>query len=283
MGSTRARRPARVRSAGDAASVGAVGLAAAAALAYGWQRRGQLDLIAEEGLGYALGVVGLAMMSLLLVYSLRKRWRPLRSVGSAPLWLKIHMMLGILGPTAILYHANFRLGSLNSRMALFCMLVVSGSGIVGRFLYTRIHRGYLEQRQALAELKREVSQGSSELAAAIERAPSLRQILSGFEHSALAGSGRPLAWLVLGLRARRARARALRCYRGALRRGRVRNATPSVGALRRALRRHLTAVCNVARFSAYSRAFSLWHALHLPFCVVLFAAAFVHVVAVHMY
>lgn len=169
-------RSRRGRTASDAAGVGVVGAAAALALAYGWSRRGELDLIAEEGLGYALGVVGLAMMALLLLYSLRKRWGALRSAGPAPTWLKIHMMLGILGPTAILYHANFRLGSLNSRAALFCMLVVSGSGVVGRFLYTRTQQG-----------------------------------------------------------------------------------------------------------SAWARAFSLWHALHLPFCVVLFAAAFVHVVAVHMY
>jgi hypothetical protein len=39
----------------------------------------------------------------------------------------------------------------------------------------------------------------------------------------------------------------------------------------------------VARFSSYERAFALWHAFHLPFCIVLFGAAAVHVVAVHMY
>jgi hypothetical protein len=33
----------------------------------------------------------------------------------------------------------------------------------------------------------------------------------------------------------------------------------------------------------YERAFALWHAFHLPFCVVLFGAAAVHVVAVQMY
>jgi hypothetical protein len=165
------------------------------------------------------------------------------------------------------------------------MLVVSGSGIVGRFLYTRIHRGYLEQQHALAALKREVAQGSSELSAAIERAPGLRGIVTGFEQSALGGAGSagPLAWLLLGLRARRAQARAMRCYRRALREGRAGAGAPPIGRTRRALRRHLGAVCGVARFSVYSRAFSLWHALHLPFCVVLFAAAFVHVVAVHMY
>jgi hypothetical protein len=51
----------------------------------------------------------------------------------------------------------------------------------------------------------------------------------------------------------------------------------------RALRQHVAAICRMGRFATYERAFALWHAFHLPFCVVLFGAAAVHVVAVHMY
>jgi hypothetical protein len=39
----------------------------------------------------------------------------------------------------------------------------------------------------------------------------------------------------------------------------------------------------VAEFRAYERLFSVWHALHVPLCVLLFAAAAVHVLAVHLY
>ena len=38
-----------------------------------------------------------------------------------------------------------------------------------------------------------------------------------------------------------------------------------------------------AEFSAYERVFSLWHAVHLPLCVMLFVAAAIHVLAVHLY
>jgi hypothetical protein len=254
-----------------------------AALLYGWQQRGEFDLIAEEGVGYALGVVGLAMMMTLLLYSLRKRWAPLRDAGSPQLWLQIHMMLGLLGPTAILYHASFRLGSLNSRAALFCMLVVSGSGVIGRYLYTRIHCGYLDQRESLAALKRQIADGSGVLSEAAARAPAVAEILTAFEREALPGVGqRGRGWLGVGVRARRARVQALRAYREAL------GSEPSSGgpgprSVGRSLRQHLGAIRRVGRFSIYERAFALWHAFHLPFCVVLFGAAAVHVVAVHMY
>ena len=48
------------------------------------------------------------------------------------------MVLGILGPTLIILHSNFKIGSLNSRLALFTMLVVVASGIVGRYLYSQV-------------------------------------------------------------------------------------------------------------------------------------------------
>jgi len=126
--------------------------AAALALAVGWRLRAEAYWTAAEGAGYALGVAGLAMMLLLLLYPLRKRLAPLRSWGPPRSWLQVHMALGILGPTCILLHANFRPGSTNSRMALFSMLVVAGSGFLGRFVYTRIHSGYFGQRVSLGQL-----------------------------------------------------------------------------------------------------------------------------------
>lgn len=263
--------------------LGVVGIGVAGALVYGWRRRGELDLIAAEGLGYALGIAGLAMMVLLLLYSLRKRWSVLRDAGPSPLWLQIHMMLGLLGPTAILYHANFRLGSLNSRAALFCMLVVSGSGVIGRFLYNRIHYGYLDQRASLAALRQRVEAGSNVLSDAVAVAPGVGEILSDFERAALPGTGTQ-GQHASGRRPRpgRMRARALRAYREALG-SQPDPGAPAPGMLDRALREHGAALRRVRRFAAYERAFALWHAFHLPFCVILFLAAAIHVVAVNMY
>jgi hypothetical protein len=277
---SRSARP----SGGADGAVPFVGLAVACGIAVGWARHDRTDLVAYEGLGYALGVAGLSMMSVLLLYSLRKRWRPLQRAGSAPLWLQIHMTLGLLGPAAILFHANFRLGSLNSRMALFCMATVSLSGVVGRFLYTRIHSASFDQRKTIADFH---ASGLPVLDAATRTNPKLGTLLGDFRNRALDATAmswvaRAGAFLWVGADARKARRRGLTIYRCALSRQSV-DGVASVSEVKRCLRRYVGRVRTLARLNVYERAFALWHAMHLPFCVVLFGAAAVHVIAVHMY
>ena len=137
-GRQRSARPASAPIHPDRAPVlSAIGIAAFIGVAFGWSRRDEFYVVPDEGLGYALGILGLALMLLLLLYSLRKRWSLLRDALPIRHWFHVHMALGILGPTAILYHSNFHLGSLNANVALVCMLVVSASGFVGRLIELR--------------------------------------------------------------------------------------------------------------------------------------------------
>ena len=122
----------------------------------GWCVRDEMYLLPDEGTGYALGIIGLSLMTLLLLYSLRKRLRFMRSWGGLSSWFQIHMLLGIAGPVAILFHANFNLGSMNSNVALACVLAVSASGVAGRLIYTRIHHGLSDRRVTLQEVRQEV-------------------------------------------------------------------------------------------------------------------------------
>ena len=89
----------------------------------------------------AIGIIGGSAMLLLLVYPLRKRVPSLAFIGSVKHWFQFHMVLGVAGPLCILYHSNFSLGVINSNAVLFAMLIVSASGIVGRYFYARIHCG----------------------------------------------------------------------------------------------------------------------------------------------
>ncbi len=63
------------------------------------------------------------------------------------------MMLGVVGPMLVLFHANFSLGATNSNVALICMLVVAGSGVVGRYIYTRLHAQLDGNEDTLEQLK----------------------------------------------------------------------------------------------------------------------------------
>jgi hypothetical protein len=251
-----------------------------AVLAVGWRNRESYWIAADSGLGYALGPIGLGMMTLLLAYSVRKRWRALDRAGSVRTWFHAHMVLGLLGPTAILLHANFEPGSLNARVALACMLAVSGSGLVGRFIYTRIHYEAFGRKAQLAELRRDAAEGRSELGMLLASSSKLADALEAHERTTLAASGGVLDSLVRAVRARFSGIRLRHNARRALVGARSRSERT---ARSRALRQYVRATFRVTDYAVWERAFALWHAFHLPLCVLLFAAAVVHVVAVHRY
>jgi len=119
----------------------------------GWRLPTERYITPDTGLGYILGIVGGSLMLLLLLYSARKRFRWLKFMGSLSKWFEVHMAFGVLGPICILYHSNFSLGATNSNVALFCMLTVASSGLVGRYFYSHIHYGLYGRKMSLGELQ----------------------------------------------------------------------------------------------------------------------------------
>lgn len=262
-------------------------------IALGWLIRDQEIISPEEGVGYWLGIVGGSVMLFLLMYPLRKRFRILHIFGSTRNWFRLHMIMGLLGPLLILYHCNFRLGSFNSQVALYCMLLVAGSGIVGRHFYTRIHNGLYGRKTSLNELQRELvksretSQGmASVLPGVVSRLETLSRELQGCEITQSLGIRRSLKWAVshhfvhlrLWLAARRELKLAAEKSEVIQRdQGRLRKATSKY------IRDYMSLAGRVAQFSFYERLFALWHIFHLPFFFMLVLSALVHVLAVHMY
>ena len=118
-------------------------------VAIGWWNRDVDYLSAKEGLGYYLGIIWSVMMLLLLLYPLRKKSKFMRDWGAVGHWFRAHKALGILGPVLVLYHANFRLHAVNSNVALFAMLLVVLSGLLGLFIYVKIHFNHFGERLSL--------------------------------------------------------------------------------------------------------------------------------------
>jgi hypothetical protein len=245
----------------------------------------------ETGMGYILGIVGGSMMILLLIYPARKRMQSLAPIGSVKAWFQIHMVLGVLGPLLVLFHSNFRTGATNSNVALYCMLLVSGSGLIGRYFYSRIHTQMAGSHETLAGLRGQLNRlqmVSSRLAFVpdfAERVSTIEAVMTSRLES-IPGLLRPLVVLVRAWRAR------LRMY-SHLRRAAhahallhdvpVRRMHREVQAARELARRHIDAVRRVTELTTYERLFSLWHVLHLPLFFMLLVAGIVHVVAVHVY
>lgn len=264
-----------------------------ASLVFGWSARNDGHLTAESGLGYALGIIGGTMMLLLLGYPLRKRVRLLRNWGALAHWFRIHMMFGVLGPVLILFHSNFGLGSINSNITLFSMLTVAVSGLVGRYLYRKVHHGLYGNRITLNELRQVAESGGEKLAGLLEFSPLLLARLHAVE--ATVRSTPPGLWrmpvhvIAVGVQTRWIHLVTRRLLRRELRD--LAQHLEWSGAVRRKyskrVRRHisdyLATVRRVAAFTFFERLLSLWHVLHLPLFFGLLVASLVHVLAVHMY
>lgn len=241
-------------------------------------------LQATSDLGYALGIAGGVAMLLLFAYPLRKRVRALQQWGSAKPWFVVHMVLGIAGPVLILLHSGFRIGSLNAGVALWSMLIVAGSGVVGRFLYLLTHRGLAGEHEELGRLLHGLGISEARGDSVWSDTPSVTTPLHRFVADARDLSKRPghdlaghfTAFVLLPWRRRTEIRAARKASRAFARRGDPSHDLAAIveayaGALR------------VAQFGRATRLFELWHVLHIPFVYLMVICAVVHIVAVHVY
>ena len=276
-------------------SAAAYGYALAAlAVILGWIVTRQYQLVDPlYGFGYWLGIVGASLMGVLLLYPVRKRIRALRYLGPTRYWFQMHMFFGVLGPILILYHCNFRFGSLNSNIALICTLLVAGSGLVGRYLYTRIYSDLEDHRRSFLELSERARLTKDQVARTASMAPKLFERMQTYDRLVLSPPRSLLAGLLLpaklAITTRLAYVRLAWLSGREIRReaGRAGVSKAQTRKVKRAIREmlgtHLRRVRRVAEFHSYEQLFSLWHVFHLPFFYILVITALVHVLAVHMY
>jgi hypothetical protein len=247
----------------------------------------------KSGLGYAIGIVGGVLILAQLLYAVRKRVRALSWLGSVPRWFQTHMMLGIIGPVCILLHCGFSLGATNSNIALFSMLTVAGSGIFGRYFYSKIHHGLYGRKATLAELQERAAQ-LQERSTKILMMPELVSLLEKEEHRLLAvGTWNPLTMMlapaIIALRFSSSRSRLRRYVRAAIQVTAKRHKAVAKQSDRFErvafdyVSRRMRITREVVEFRIYEKLFSVWHVLHMPLFLMLIAAGIVHVISVHVY
>ncbi|MGB5489369.1 MAG: hypothetical protein WBM76_00945 [Woeseiaceae bacterium] len=264
-----------------------------AALCVGWLIKDRGLIRPEDGVGYWLGIIGGSLMLFLLLYPAGKKSALLRRLGLVKHWFRVHMIFGLVGPLLILYHSNFKVDAMNSKVAFYSMLAVAISGVIGKHFYARIHRGLYGKRAGIEELRTEISES-------LENSRGLAAILPGFikelhtisaellgdQFTRSLGFRKSLSWtfkyyvirtrLYFSIR-RELRARAVISETVRANTNGLRKAADAYAAKQVRLMRQ------VAQISFYEKLFSLWHVFHMPLFLVLVISALVHVLAVHMY
>jgi hypothetical protein len=261
----------------------------------GWCFREYELITAERGTGYYLGIIGVVLMLLLVVYPMRKRIHALSFLGSNKLLFRLHIAFGIVGPVLVLFHTNFELGSLNSQVALFSMIIVALSGVVGRYIYVRFHYGLTARIVNLTELCDDLEQEKEELSInqLFMDLAEVKKELFDFAERILIPPGSLINSIgrifIAGWQAQLIHwkmRRVIKTYLHNLadhhelsftRKRQIRHQ------FQKRIRRFFTLAFRVTKLNLYERAFALWHVLHIPLVFVMAVAVVVHIVAVHLF
>lgn len=235
---------------------------------------GYWELKPGGGRGHLLGIIGSAMMVVMLGYTLRKRWRPMRRLGALSHWLDFHIWLGIWGPVLVILHSSFKVQGLVA-ISFWSMIAVATSGVFGRFLYVQIpraHSGVELDLEEVRALDREMSRSL------VEEKGVRPEVLDAVDRivEATSNTRQPLLLLLarmtyqpllLRLRVRRVLAPTLaRLGRG-----------PAARHLRRRVLRKASLHRRLLLWGRLKELFHYWHVLHKPFAVLMYLFMVVHI------
>lgn len=231
--------------------------------------------------GQSAGILAFAIFVFLWLYPLRKRFRQLAFLGAVGRWLDVHVTAALALPLLLAIHAAWRFEGLIG-LGYTAILLVCASGVVGRYLYTRIPRTrsgveltrdeVAAQRRALLErIATSTGADRRRLAALLDEGAG-----GGARRGVLASLASMVSADVLRWRRRRALRRQLLAL------------APAGGSLsRRALQdavtlasREMALSQQVLMLDATHRIFRWWHVAHRPVALSALIAVVVHVAVV---
>ena len=260
----------------------ALPLVFAAVFVYGRLHWNERMYVAEEGLGYFLGLSGGILMLLATLYTFTKRVAWLRPL--LRYMLRIHIVFGVAGPFLVLLHTTFRIGSLNGGIALVSMFLVFLSGVIGRYLYSKIHFGLDGRKAKVREVNAAWEASGHNIST--PRLDAFQQRMLSPPGDLLHAGGRVLLY---GVRSRWIAWHTRRELKEQLR-AQARREHWDASTLtarwrdsKRHLHTHFVLLKKVALFSAYERFFAFWRHAHVPLLYLLLLSGSVHVIAVHLY
>lgn len=231
------------------------------------------DLYAPTGVvGHSLGYVGTLMIAIGVAgYMVRKRFRAFQRLGRLSTWLRWHIFLCTLGPFLVLLHTTFKVGGVVS-IAFWAMVLVVASGVLGRYVYSRLPRRLDGRVQSLEAVRARQEVLKKAIADRTGLPP--EKLASLFPRRGRT-SERAIGALRIALsHDLSARRRAREARRLLARHGVPQAATAPVLTL---LRQESATELQLRLLLPFQRLFRHWHTFHLPLAIVMLLIVIVHV------
>lgn len=223
-------------------------------------------------LGRMFGIIGAGMMTLLLLYSVRRRVKLLRGLGMLSRWLDVHIFFGTIGPLFIVLHTSFKVHGIVA-VSFWSMVAVAASGLFGRYLYQQIPRNRAGDELSLEELAELDKRLSARLGRQFELDEGALQKLRGIADAQGAESASLFgALLRTAIGDLTLRWRLRRAVRGlGLPPGKLLQELKALIRERALLRRR------IVLWNRMQELFFYWHVLHKPFALMMYVFMFVHI------
>ena len=90
--------------------------------------------------GLSMGIIGTGLIFLNLSYLIRKSLIQFKWLGELRSWMSFHVFTGIIGSILILFHSAFLPRSALASTAIFGLIVVVLTGLMGRYIYAHTPR-----------------------------------------------------------------------------------------------------------------------------------------------
>lgn len=248
-------------------------------------------IVGDADTVYNYGLIGGIMMLVILLYALRKRLDFMKRLGDITYWYYIHFTLGIVSPVLIVLHTNFQLRSINATVAFVAVLLVVGSGFLGRYIYTRASYGVSYMEREMASLEKMNAGGifTSKLPIVIDLEKRVMAFRDRTLQTPVGAVQIVSATITTGLRCRLFLVKASRDL-GRIMRTIARTESWNDAVLQRrvedegrSLNAYMRLVRSIATAQAFEQLAAKWRLLHVPILYLLALAVAAHVIAVHMY
>ena len=227
-------------------------------------------------LGQGYGIVGSLMITVgVIMYSSRKRWRALASLGRIKNWLEFHIFLCLLGPILVVYHTTFKIGGLVA-VSFWSMAAVVLSGVIGRYFYVQIPKGIhgnelssqdlVAENEKIAETLRKQFGFDANLLKRIDSAALPPKPVAEM------GLIEVISFFIVNDLTRRSRLHPL--FQELERRGLQ---AQMLSRIRVMASRRIMLTRRIAFLQQFKKIFHYWHVIHLPFSIVMFVILSIHV------
>lgn len=242
----------------------------------------KLTTEAGRTLSYFLGWTGFGLILMTNPYIVRKKWSVLKKIGTLPGWLNFHIFCGLLGPTCIIFHSDFKVRGLVG-ISFWSMIIVAASGIVGRYIYIQV---LIHERDAGVS----ANKLSAQLDRMLEKTrPSTEITSSNHNPKQILIEAKKTACEFVGLPKELTNASLLQVLSGSLR-GDIRllySAPHAITGLpensRYVLAEYALAQRRIVFLEPFKKMLGYWHSFHLPFAFFMYLAALIHICAALMF